>query len=334
MRRVNNIFEEIVSFSNLFNAFKKALKGAGKNKEAERFYFNLENELIKLQKELINGNYAPGEYRLFNIYEPKERIIAAAPFRDRVVHHALINVLEPIFEKVFIYDSYATRKGKGTHKAVLRAQHFLNKSKWFLKTDVKKYFESINKNLLINIIERKIKDPQLMDLIKKIIFNDSYSQNATGLPIGNLTSQFFANVYLDRLDHYLKDFLGVKYYVRYMDDLVVFNNDKNELKYILKLIKKFLTEELNLEIKEKATFINKRDNGLSFLGTRIFKKTIRIKRENLKRSFSRIKRREWEYKNGKISDAQLYQSVQSIFAHISFYNTFSLRRSLKLGELS
>ncbi len=279
----------------------------------------MEKNVIEICDELKNETYNPKKHRDFYIYEPKERKISVADFRDRVVHHAIVNILEPIYEKVFIYDSYATRKDKGTHKAIIKAQDFLNKKEWFLKSDISKYFQSIETEILIEILNRKIRDKKLIKLIKKILENGSIE--GKGLPIGNLTSQFFANVYLDRLDHYVKDELGLKYYIRYMDDIVVFGDNAKKLKEIKNKIEEFIKLKLNLELKESATYINKRENGLSFLGKRVFNNLIRIKPENLKRSIKHLKKREYEYFTGKISEEKLIQSSQSILGMIGKYNT-------------
>lgn len=168
VRRVGYLFEEITSFENLVTAFRKAKKGAGKSPDSLKFFYNMESEILILKRELESGCYIPGEYRKFNIYEPKERIISVAPFRDRVVHHAVVNELEPVFENIFIFDSYATRKGKGTHKAVKKAQKFVWKHDWFLKSDIKSYFASIDICKLLEITERKIKDGKVLDLLEKI----------------------------------------------------------------------------------------------------------------------------------------------------------------------
>ena len=195
--------------------------------------------MLELQQELINGRYKPSAYRYFKIFDPKERIISVASFKDRVVHHALINILEPIYERCFIYDSYATRKEKGTHLAINRAQTFLKEDPWFLKTDIDKYFDSINQGILMALLNRKIKDHRLLEVAQAIIENGGV--NGVGLPIGNLTSQFFANVYLNPFDHFVKQQLGVKY-VRYMDDFVLFSKNKEELKSHKKAIKDYLAE--------------------------------------------------------------------------------------------
>jgi retron-type reverse transcriptase len=324
LQRVGNLFEKVCSFENLYSAYKKAARGTKGKKETDEFCFFLEYELLKLKNELITENYSPGKYKYFTIKDPKEREIAVAPFRDRVVHHAIINILEPIYEKIFIFDSYATRKEKGTHKAILRAQEFLRKNEWYLKSDISKYFASIDHYKIIEIIKGKIKDRRLINLIEIIIRNGG--ENGKGLPIGNLTSQFFANVYLDRFDHYIKDELGIKYYVRYMDDIVIFANDKRKLKEISAELRNFLNEELSLDMKTNATYINKRINGVTFLGKRIFPNIIRIKNENLKRSIKRIERRENEHIEGKIDETKLCQSVESIIGMMKHYNVFEYRK--------
>ena len=329
MKRYGYLYEKITSFDNLLSAFKKAYQGVGKKSYSLEYWVKLEPKLIELQRELINETYQPRDYRYFKVYIPKERTIAVADFRDRIVHHAIVNILEPIYEKVFIYNSYATRKNKGTHKAVKKAQDFLRENYWYFKTDVKKYFDSIDHKILYSVITRKIKDRKLLGLIKKIIKNGG--KQGKGLPIGNLTSQFFANIYLDQLDHYIKDNLRVNSYLRYMDDFVVLSDDKEYLKTLWKKIEAFLHSNLDLRLKPSASFINSRTNGLSFLGTRIFPNTIRVKKENLDRSIHKIKTREKEYKQGEITEAKLQQSVNSIIAHLSNYNTYNLRKDIFKG---
>ena len=353
MKRKNNLFLKVIDFENILLAYKKSLKGSGYNKETEKFYFNSEKELIRLIKEIKEGTYYPEKYRYFKIYDPKERIISVAKFRDRVVHHAIVNILEPIFEKVFIFNSYATRKDKGTHKAIEKAQNYLRKTNYYLKADIRKYFDSIEHNILINLIEKKIKDKKLMELIKRIVKNSDISRGEDinkglpcgiklfhnfnfssgkiipqGLPIGNLTSQFFANIYLNGFDHFVKEYLRERYYIRYMDDFVIFSDNKERLKELRGIIKEYLIKELNLELKEKATYINKKMNGLSFLGVRIFPKLIRIKNENIKRIRKRIDKREKEYFTGKIDEKRYIQSLMSFFGYMNNFNTYELRRSI------
>lgn len=305
--------------------------GSGKTPESCEFHFHLEKELLQLKHELESGTYQPRPYRYFKVYDPKERTISVAVFRDRVVHHALVRVIEPIFEKSFIYDSYATRKEKGTHKAIRRAQEFLKKNPFFLKTDVSKYFDSIRHDILLSLIERKIRDNKVLGLSERIIRNSDTSRDlgeGVGLPIGNLTSQFFANVYLDPLDHYLKDELGIKHYIRYMDDMALFSDSSDSLKNILKLLENFLDTRLKLRLKEKATQINTRIHGLPFLGFRIFPNLIRIRSENLKQIGTRMRKRQKEFENGKISEESFAMSLRSITEHIGVADSLRLRRSM------
>ncbi|MCX6112555.1 MAG: reverse transcriptase/maturase family protein, partial [Proteobacteria bacterium] len=168
MQRVGTLKEKFLTFENLYTAYKKAYRST-KNYTSHKFTFHVEKELLLLQKDLTEENYVPGEYYYFTIHEPKERVISIAQFRDRVVHHALVNILEPIYEKQFVFDSYATRKGKGTHKAIERAQSFIRKNRWYLKMDVKKFFNSINHDVINSAIQRKIKDRYILDLCSKII---------------------------------------------------------------------------------------------------------------------------------------------------------------------
>ena len=326
LQRIGNLFDKVCSFENLYSAYKKAARGTKGKKETDEFCFFLEYELLKLKRELLSGEYRAGKYKYFTIKDPKEREIAVAPFRDRVVHHAIINIIEPIYERIFIYDSYATRKEKGTHKAILRAQEFLRKNEWYLKSDISKYFASIDHDKIIDIVKLKIKDKQLINLIEIIVRNGGI--NGKGLPIGNLTSQFLANVYLDRFDHYVKDELGIKGYIRYMDDTITFGSSAKELNIIKTKMEIFLKEHLNLNTKEKATYINKCKNGLTFLGKRIFSSIIRLKTENLRQSIRRIRKREIEFQKGLIEEKKLLQSVESIIGLMIHYNTYNCRKSI------
>jgi len=331
MQRAGNLKEVFLSFANLYAAYKKAYRGT-KSGGSYTFDFNADRELLLLKRELTDDSYKPGNYDYFTIREPKERVISVAPFRDRVVHHALINVMEPVYERRFIYDSYATRKGKGTHRAIARAQYFLRKNRWYLKMDVKKYFESIDHGVLNAIIRRKIKDPFILRLCGKLIARGG--SGCKGLPIGNLTSQFFANVYLDVLDHYIKDELRIKGYVRYMDDFCVFGTSREALKLLRHKIKGFLEQKLRLEIKESAVSLNSQLHGLSFLGVRIFTGIIRLLKENFRRSYMKIKANEWKYQNGYMAYARYSSSMQSLTAHLNNWGNKLLKSRLNTGAVS
>jgi len=331
MQRIGYLYEQVYSFENLLRAFRKAKKGSNKSIEAKQWLFYLEKKMLELQKELETTTYKPGNFRYFKVYDPKERLISVAPFKDRVVHHAVVNILEPVYENIFIHDSYATRKYKGQHKAVFKAQKFMQNNNWFLKCDIEKFFESVSHDILLKIIENKIKDKKLIHLIEMIICNGG--NNGIGLPIGNLTSQFFANVYLNNFDHFIKENLRVRNYIRYMDDFVLFSNEKSQLKLWLREIKQYLAEELKLHLKSNAVYINSRLNGLSFLGTRIFPRTIRIKQENFKRYIRRMKKRKYEYRTNQITEDNFLMSMNSYFALMAQYNTYNLRKKIMENDL-
>ncbi len=317
MKRINNLFNSITSYENLLIASRLAMKGSGKTAATCKYFYHWETEILQLQTELLNGIYRPGSYRYFIIYDPKERVIAVAPFRDRVVHHAVVRILTPIYERVFIHDSYATRPCKGTHAAIKRAQKFIRQWPWYLKADIEKYFNNVDHEILLGIIERKIKDRQLLKLLDRIIRNTPTS--GIGIPIGNLTSQFLANVYLDPLDHKIKDQIGVKGYLRYMDDFVLFGYSKKELLDLKCSVDHFLSERLRLCLKSNSTWLNRSSHGLSFLGMRIFPRFIRVKPENRKRSLKRMSNivKKWEI--GEIEEERMAKSLASIVGHLRYF---------------
>jgi len=293
--------------------------------------YSCESRLFELQAELIEQRYAPRPYKYFTIQEPKERVISVAAFRDRVVHHALINVIEPIFEAIFIKDSYATRKNKGLHLGVYATQNYARSYQWYLKLDIRKYFDSVSHEILIKLISQKIKDPKIITLCKSILKNQTDSMGLaedTGLPVGNLTSQFFANIYLNQLDHYVKQVLGYKGYVRYMDDFVLFSEDKISLKRDLQLIETFLAEKLKLQIKEKSVQINRTNQGIPYLGYRVYPNLLRIRKENLRRCMKGLEKQEKLYLLGEIDGATLYQSTKSRLGFIDFADTQQLQKSI------
>ncbi len=270
MKRHGNLWPQVISFERLLHAAEEARKGKRFRPAVAAFHFDQERALWKLHEELAAKTYRPGEYRSFFIYEPKKRQISAAPYRDRVVHHALVNVLEPIYERTFIHDSYACRKGKGTHAGVKRCQEFAGRFRYVLKADIQKFFPSLDHEILKALVALKIKDPDVLWLVNHIIDGSnpqeeilSYfpgddlftpGERRRGIPIGNQTSQFFANVYLDPLDHFVKDRLGMKGYVRYVDDFLVFSNDKNHLADVREQISEFLVR-LRLRLHPKKSVI-------------------------------------------------------------------------------
>lgn len=346
----NNLWSEFASFENLYSASLKAQKGKRYKRSTLRFNFSLEPKLIQLQKQLNNNSWQPGEYWSFKIHEPKERTIHAAPYEDRIVHHALINILEPIWEKRFYDHSYACRKGKGTHLAVDICQKYMNEFKYVLKCDIKKYFPSIDREVLKNIISKKIKDKKLINVIYNIIdsspefeqeniqlnsINDDQlflfgknSKYKTGIPIGNLTSQFFANVYLNELDQWLKRECKIKGYVRYMDDFLIFHNDKAYLQTLKKDAKIFLSQKLQLDLHPNKAEIFPIKNGVTFLGYHVFNSHRRIQKSNINRFLNRMKLKQFEYANNKIKLKDITQSIKAWIGHSAHADTYHLREDL------
>lgn len=326
MKRYGYLFDRVVSFENLLKASKDAFKGKKHKQKVARFYFDMEKEILKLQEELKDKTYEPRPLTRFKIIEPKVREIGAPEFRDRVVHHAVCSVIEPLFERSYIYHSYACRKGKGTHRAIEHAQALSKKYDYYLKCDIKKYFESVDHRNLKRLLERKFKDPKLLWLLEKII--DAYGEQGRGIPIGCLTSQHLANFYLDSFDHLIKDELGVKGYLRYMDDFVLFHNEKERLHELRAKFADFLREDLRLALKEKVTVLAPCTEGLPFLGFRIYPGLIRIKRQNKKRLIRKLRKREEEYNKGSISEEKYEQSLRSITEHLKIADTYRLRRDI------
>jgi retron-type reverse transcriptase len=343
MKRHGNLFSQIISFENLYLASRKARKGKKFKDYVIAFEQNIEEELFKLQSELASKTYMPGAYREFTIYERKERKISAAPYRDRVVHHALCNIVEPVFEKSFIFDSYACRKGKGTHKAVDRFTGFCRKNKYVFKTDIKKYFPSIDREILFEKIRRKIKCRDTLWLIKTIIdgsnrqeeVNDYFSgdglftphERKKGIPIGNLTSQFFANIYLDGLDHFIKERLKCRYYIRYVDDLTVFDSDKKRLWDIKAQIEEFLEKD-RLKLHPDKTFVAPAHIGVDHLGYRIFTTHRLLRKDNSLRFAQKFKMLMRLFRQRQIPFEKLNSSVQSWLGHAKHADSWGLREKI------
>lgn len=347
MKRFGDLYPNICTFDNLLQAFYKARKGKRKNSNVAAFEANLEYELLQLLQELKIETYHPGPYRTFYIQDPKKRMISAAPFRDRVVHHALCNIIEPIFEPTFIFDTYANRKGKGTHTAIRRCQSFMRQYKYVLKADIRKYFPSIDHAILKGLIARKIKCPRTLSLVDLIIDNSnpqelapdyfpgddlfSLASRRRGLPMGNLTSQFFANLYLSPFDHFVKEELGIKGYIRYVDDVVLFHDDKSLLHELKKECQRFLSKRLRLLLHPKKSEVFPTASGLTFLGQRIFLTHRRLKRENVQRFYRRMKERLALYHAEKLSPEQLECQLNSWLGHARQADTWRLRKRCLKG---
>lgn len=332
----NNLYEQIYSFDNLLAAWFKARKGKRRHREVLKFELDLEGNLIALQNEIIWEEYSPGAYRYFTVLTPKPRQIAALPFRDRVLQHAINNIIEPIWEARFISDSYACRPGRGTHACADRVESFLRTAQrnhgriYALKADISKFFASIHRPTILKLLSRHIACKRTLDLIELIIYADS-QEVEFGIPIGNLTSQLMANVYLHQLDNEVKHNLGVKLYARYMDDFCIIHHDKQYLHAIRAHIEDWLHENLILRTNHKTQVIpvaNRSGMALDFVGYRIYPTHRRLRRDSIKRIKTSLKRLQKLYAAGKIDLNKVRPVVHSWIAHASQANTEGLREKI------
>lgn len=323
---IENCFEEICSFENLYNAFDLVASEHRHKRTALIFYKHLEENLIQLQNELLWGMYNLGDFYTFVRHEPKRREINALPYRDRVVQTAICNVIEPEISKTFIYDSYACRLNKGALKAANRVSYFLNKkdSVYYLKCDIHKYFDSVNLDLVFNLYKRHISDVRTLNLIYKILHKDNPEK---GIKIGNRLSQLTANLYLNELDRYIKFDLRIKYYVRYMDDFIILGKNKSELRKYLKLIESFLNNKLFLELNKK-TNIGLCARGFEFVGYNIYPGRKLIRKQTINRTRRYVK----SFMNGKVKPEKFCRSMASICGHAVHTTNymFYIRQLLKV----
>jgi retron-type reverse transcriptase len=328
------LWEHLVDFENLYYAFKKASIGKRYRWEALKFKSNLEENLIVLQNELIWNLYKPDPYRQFFVLEPKQRLISAPTFRDRVVHHALSQVIEPIFENRFIKENFACRVGYGTHAAMNHIRKCARRAQrewghyYVLKCDISKYFPSVDHDILKAIIKRNIRDKKVYNLIDIIVRSyESPGQDGKGLPIGSLTSQLFANVYLSPLDHYLKEKFQVKYYARYMDDFIVLHNEKQTLWDLLEEITNYLQDRLKLTLNPK-TGIFPDKSGIDFCGYRVWSTHVKPRKSTVKRAKRRLRKMALLYKTNPGILEHAKKSIDSFLGYIKHCNGYETTLSL------
>ena len=356
-RSYDHLYPQLTSFENLYLAFRKAAKGKRGQPSVAVFEFNLEENLLLLQDELRAGTYRPGAYASFYISDPKRRLISAAPFRDRVVHHALCNIIEPVFERTFIEDSFANRVGKGTHRALDRAQGFARRYPFVLQCDIRQFFPSVDHAILFDILARKIGDARVLELCNHVLQSgegilageyemvyfpqDDPTQGSgqgllarfrpRGLPIGNLTSQFWANLYLNELDQFVKRQLRCPAYLRYVDDFLLFSSQKSELWAWKDGIREQLIG-LRLCLHERRSTVYPVANGIPFLGFRVYP-THRLLKQRNKWAFAR-RLRGWYSRiaRGEMQLGDMERRIQGWVAHARHGDTWSLRRVI-LGGL-
>lgn len=343
MKTYKHLYPSITNFENLWLAFKAAARGKRSRPDVAAFEFDLEPNLLNLQADLQAHTYRPGAYHSFTLHDPKPRLISAAPFRDRVVHHALCNLIEPLFERRFIHDSYACRVGKGTHAALARAQQFARQHPYVLKCDLVHFFPNIDHAVLQAQLRRVIADEDTLWLADQILNSGAgiharepayfpgddlfAALRPRGLPIGNQTSQFWANVYLNPLDHFVKRDLKCGGYVRYVDDFLLFAPDKPTLHAWKKAIIDYAAS-LRLTLHEPEAAVFPVNTGIPFLGWRVYPDHLRLKRRNgvaFQRRYAGLLS---DLAAGWITLEQVQVSVQGWIAHVAHGDTWGLRRSL------
>ncbi len=336
-----SLYGELCFYENLLEAFRRAAKSKSSKWYVMEFRKDLKNNLLRLQKELISQTYEPQAMKTFVIHDPKTRVISASAFRDRIVHHALCNIIEPIFDRTFIYDSYANRKSKGTHAALRRFDCFKRKVSsngrllqnakdrnmiygYCLKADIKHYFDSVDHEIMMQIIKRKIKDDKMLWLIKKILSNHISEK---GMPIGNLTSQLFANVYLNELDRFVKHVLKAKYYIRYVDDFVILDASKEKLESYKSSINGFLNT-IKLEMHPEKSKVIPLQSGVNLLGFRVFYNYRLPKKSNLRLVRDRIGYFIGLYRDGIMTKEEIVRRIEGWNTYAIHGNTFDLRRRI------
>jgi len=313
MKSHGGLFERILDPASLNAALDRAARGKRDRVPVQHLLARREVEIPRLREELATGSYRPRPYQQFDISDPKPRRISCADIRDRVVHHAVCAVLAPLIDRRLIADNYACRLGKGSHRALLRAQGFARRHGWYLKTDIRRYYDSVDHAILLGKLGALCREPALRRLLAVILAHPIPGQTpGKGLPIGSLTSQWFANLYLDELDHWLKEVCRVPGYVRYMDDLALWGDDKDQLFALAAELRARLAERLALALKEERTLIAPVGEGMAFLGWRVYPGLLRQQGRRLRRQRRLLARREAQYLAGEIDAGKLQDCVQAL----------------------
>ncbi|MEM7698126.1 MAG: reverse transcriptase/maturase family protein [Verrucomicrobiota bacterium] len=311
MRRVGGLFDRICEIENLRLATHRAIRGKRHRPAVEEFLSRCEAELSALSADIADGTVTVGDYQHFVIHDPKRRRISAPSLRERILHHAIMNVCEPVLERFAIRDSYACRVGGGQHAALDRALRCARNSRYFLKLDVRAYFDSIPKDRLLGKLQRRFRDKRLLHLLDRIIESYEPGENR-GLPIGALTSQHFANFYLGYLDHYVKEVLRVKHYLRYMDDFVLWNHDRELLSSHRDAVVEFAASQLGLDLKEPV--LRPVQAGMDYLGHRVFPSGLRLNRRSRRRFRARVAELSSEIGKGDLGESEVQARLTSLVA--------------------
>jgi retron-type reverse transcriptase len=322
-------FDAIYDMENLCHAWHKVALGRASKPSIRDFHRDLDKNLASIANDLRDGSYRPGPFNHFLLKNPKERIISAAPVRDRIVQHALMNHYGFVFDRQLIFDTYACREGKGTHKAVLRAFHFAKNARYFLKMDIRKYFDSIDHQTLKVLLGKIIKDKAALRVFYAIV-DSSDNPSGKGIPIGNLTSQYFANYYLSAFDHHFKEQLCIKRYIRYMDDILVFHESKSDINATYKNAVVYTGGKLKLQLKPAVS--GAAEDGAPFLGFLVKPEGIYLQKKTKRRYKAKIACIEYHRKKGTLTESEAGCRAESVTAHLLLARSRNFRNTVLHGR--
>lgn len=335
MKTFYNSYDDLISLGNLFQAWNKFKKGKRKKTDVQLFEWDLEANLFKLHSHLKAKTYNHSSYYEFFVNDPKRRQIHKASVSDRIVHRLLYEYLYKLFDKTFIYDSYSCRLDKGTHKGVKKLVSFVRKvSKnytrdcWALKCDIKKFFANVDQEILIDLLKTKVLDQNIIWLLKQVIESFNSKENGKGIPLGNLTSQVFANIYLNELDQFIKHRLKVKYYIRYADDFIILSKNRHELYQCINTLKQFLLDHVKLELHPNKIILRKLSWGIDFLGYIVLPYYIVPRTKTKRRMFVKTEEKVKDYYKGEIDRFSLDQTLASYTGYLSHANAHNLKNKL------
>ena len=364
MKRTGNLWDDFITIENLYAAEKKAGKGKTTSENVVKTRADLDNKITALQECLLEDRYKTSKYTTYSVYEPKLRLIYTLPYYpDRIVHHALMNLLEPIWDKLFIDTSFACRKGKGQHKGMLKTCEYVRKYKYCAKLDISQFYVNIDHEVLKRILRKKLKDERILKLLdgvidsvasreaninyltkylhrkdarimydKLMVYVNEFGDRKAGVPIGNYLSQWFGNLYMNEYDMFVKHELKCKAYVRYCDDFILFSNDKKELHEWAKKSKEFLYDNLKLLLSKSSVFPTTR--GVDFLGYRMFAQGyVLLRKRTAKNIKKRFRKLDKLMRSGKVDWKKAQSVVASTKGWIKWSNTYNFRKSIKLSEL-
>jgi RNA-directed DNA polymerase len=329
-------FADIINVENLLAAWREFIRGKKKRRDVQEFSLNLMDNIFELHHDLKSLTYNHGGYQAFKINDPKPRDIHKAGVRDRLVHHAIYRILYPFFDKTFIPDSYSCRLNKGTHKAVNKFREYAGKTStnntktcWALKCDIRKFFANIDHNILISMLREYILDENIIKLLEKVIFSfSSEKDKRVGLPLGNLTSQLFVNIYMNKFDQFIKHKLKVKYYIRYADDFVIFSDERKYLTDQIPTISKFLKNELGLKLHPNKIFIKTMASGVNFLGLVNFSGYRVLRAKTRRRMLKKINNKFADWQIGIVTQESFNQTLQSYLGLLKHGNCGKIERKI------